>query len=128
MKLFIAHFILVEESAGRSKHYVSASLFAAANAENAYATAQSWIQGHEDSTHNDSGELVTYYSPGLYDLEEVDLDLSRLQRVVAEPYGAQVGHIEIGAPSLSPAPKAKGELAVFSATQPFIAADGFADH
>jgi hypothetical protein len=126
MRLFIAHFILVEESAGLEKSYISSSLFAATCADQAYDTAQSWIQGHEDSTHNAAGELVTYHSTGLYELEEADLDLDRLKSAVTELYGVQVGHLEIALSAESLTPKAKDELAVFRAAQPFIAADGFA--
>ena len=128
MRLFIAHFILVEESAAFRKHYISSSLFAAATAEDAYNTAQRWVQGHEDSTHNEAGELVRYYSKGLYDLEEASVDLHQFQGAVTELYGVQVGHLQVAGATLAPVPKVKDEMAVFGAAQPIAAADGFAVH
>jgi hypothetical protein len=118
MRLFIAHFILVEETAVARRHYISSSLFAAATAEDAYNTAQTWGQGHEDSTHNDAGELVRYYSSGLYDLEEASVDLHRLQSAVTGLYGVEVGQIPIVGSSTAPAPKEKDALTLFRAAQP----------
>jgi Leu/Phe-tRNA-protein transferase len=126
MRLFIAHFILVEESAVSRRHYISSSLFAAATAEDAYNTAQTWVQAHEDSAHNKAGELIRYYSSGLYDLEEASVDLHQLQSAVTGLYGVEVGHLPMVGSNMAPVPKAKDALAVFLAAQPVAAADGFA--
>jgi len=128
LKLFVAHFILTEEAPGSTVHYITSSLFTAANAEQAYNTAQSWIPGHEDSTHNAAGELVRFYSSGLYDLEEVPVALDQLQRQTCELYGVDVGHIKVADPCALPMPKEKEKLAVFAncPAQPVAAADGFA--
>jgi uncharacterized protein len=125
MRLFIEHFILVEESAVSRRHYISSSLFAAATAEDAYNTAQTWIPSHEDSAYNEAGELVRYYSNGLYDLEEAPVDLHRLQSAVTGLYGVEVGHLPMVGFNMAPAPKAKDALAVFRAAPPVAAADGF---
>jgi len=132
MKIFVAQFILVEEtleglecSLKSTEHYLSSSLFMAPDAERAFQTAQAWIAGHSDSTHDEIGNLLRYYSSGLFELEEVSPDADEFLSASMQMYGVDVGHLKVSELRGTPKPKSKEQLAVFAriSAQPFNPAD-----
>jgi hypothetical protein len=133
MKLFVASYILVAETAGDREgqpsrsldRYVTSSLFLAKDADSAYETAIRWLPGFDDSTHNDSGELVHHHALGLLELEELHVEPEHLLRASNEIYGVDVGHLNISCLSNVESSRPKNELAAFARTaaQPINPAD-----
>ncbi|WP_428382052.1 hypothetical protein [Nevskia ramosa] len=116
MNLYVAQFVLVEECQETSErtYYITSSLLAASDPEQAFSHAQSWLPGYEDQMHNEAGQLVRYHASGLYELEEVAVQPTRLLEATHGLYGVEVGHFRVPLASQSVTPKAKAELAVFS--------------
>lgn len=121
MKIFVAQFILVKETlegVGRSvtslEHYLDSSLFMAPDAEGAFQTAQDWVAGYDDATHDESGNLLRSYSSGLFELEEVSAGVEEFLSMSKQRFGVDVGHLKIAELRGVPAPKRKDKLAVFS--------------
>jgi len=123
MKFFVAQFILIEETldgAGPSirsmEHYLDSSLFMAPDAERAFLTVQDWVAGHSDSTHDKNGNLLRYYSSGLFELEEVSIGAEELVSTSRQLYGVNVGHLKVSELNGVPKPKRREQLAVFAQT------------
>lgn len=116
MNLYVAQFVLVEECQGAAErtYYITSSLLAASDAEQAFIHAQSWLPGYQDSTQNEAGQLVHYHAAGLYELEELVAQPAQLLEATHDLYGVQVGHFRVPSGSQGVKPKSKAELAVFS--------------
>ena len=123
MKLYTAHFIRVKETLDGSlevhevsstEYFLTSSLFLASDAEQAFSIAQSWLPGYGDVTHDQAGNLVRYFSPGLFELEEMSVSPERLLSAANEIYGVDVGHLNFPQASETPVAKQKHELEVFA--------------
>lgn len=120
MKIFVAQFIVVQETleGGRSlaslEYYLDSSLFMAPDAERAFQTAQDWLAGYGDSTHDECGNLLRSYSSGLFELEEVSAGAEEFLSSSKQRYGVDVGHVKISELRGVPKPKSKENLAVFA--------------
>jgi len=125
-KLYVAHFVLVEEdqwltadhlspSKIAQKFYVQSQLFAAKDPEHAYTIAQSWVSGFEDANHDGDGDMTRYFSPGLHELEELQVSPEAFLIEANQNFGVDVGHIQwgIASPTGGPKVREKHELAVF---------------
>lgn len=73
------------------RHHIAAHLFAATDAEAAYATVTDWLPGFSDANHDGSGDLTRMFPVGLHQLEEVLPRLAELPAAVRDLYGVDVG-------------------------------------
>lgn len=123
MRLFVAHFALLEEELWLAKrapwevlrsietYRLVSQLFAAGDAELAYEKASKMIGGMSDSNCDGAGDRTDIKCLGIYDLEEIMLGEIALAEAIFEPYGIDVGCVRW--PGTNLFSRDKNELSLF---------------
>lgn len=123
MRLFVAHFVVLEEEMWLAKrqplegshkletYRLVSQLFAARDAESAYEKASKMIDGLSDSNCDCAGDRTDINCLGIHDLEEVNLFENSLPEAVLEPYGVEVGCVQWQNANFPV--RAKNELSLF---------------
>jgi hypothetical protein len=125
MPIYVARFVVVVENQWLSdtapfavlrrslKHDVATQIFAARDPEAAYQRAIAMVGGLSDSHNDGPGDRTNFSCIGLQDLEEVPLFGRTLAESLDEPYGLDVGHVDVG--EVVPEVRTREELSLFAA-------------
>jgi hypothetical protein len=125
VSVYFAQFVVVEERQWLSdtapfavlrrsqKHRIATHIFTAADPEAAYQRAIAMVEGFSDSHNDGPGDRTNISCTGLRDLEEAPLFERTLAEALDEPYGLDVGLIDIGEAATEARPRA--ELTLFAA-------------
>ena len=110
MPIYFAQFVVAEEnlwfSSGEPpdvvsrrtvQHRVATQLFAASNAEEAYARAGEMVDGFSDAHCDGPGDKTHFRGVGIHDLDEVFLGDHSLSEALHEPYGVDAGVLRFDA-------------------------------
>ena len=126
MPIYFAQFVVVEESQWLSdtapfsvlrrsqKHRIATHLFTAADPEAAYQRAVAMAEGFSDSHNDGPGNRTNVSCTGLRDLEEVLLFERTLAEALDQPYGLDVGLVDVG--EAAPEARTRAELTLFAAS------------
>lgn len=124
MPIYFAQFVVIEENLWmadgapeavrrRSRNYrIATQLFAASDSESAHSRAGAMIEGFTDSHNDGPGDRTNFSCAGLHNLEEVPLFERTLAESLDEPYGLDVGEVELG--ESAPQVRTRTHLSLFA--------------
>lgn len=108
MRIFSAQFVVLEENLWFSepssssvarraaRQRVVTQVFVANDPEDALRKATRMIGGFDDAHNDGPGDRTSFSCSGLYDLDEVELFGKTISEGLTEPYGIEVGTVDLG--------------------------------
>ena len=124
MPIYLAQFVVVEENRWLSgtapfpvvrrnqNHRIATQLFAASDAEAAFRRASAMVEGFSDSHNDGPGDQTNFRCAGLHDLAEVLIAERSLVEQLEEPFGVDVGQVDVG--DSIPVARARSALSLFA--------------
>jgi hypothetical protein len=106
--IYFAQFVVVEENRWLSattpfpvvrrslSHRIATQLFAASDADAAYRRASAMVGGFSNSHNDGPGDQTNFRCVGLHDLEEVFVSEKTLVESLDNPFGVEVGQVDVG--------------------------------
>ena len=124
MPIYFAQFVVVEENlwlsdttppliARRSeRHRIATQVFSASDAEAAYERACEMVDGFSDRHNDGPGDTTHFSCAGLHDLAEISLFERTLEESLNDPYGIDVGLVDLG--ETTPEVRTRAALSLFA--------------